>query len=89
MATMKMHTVRCKMALLNSRGPVNKSQHTSRNVKAAFESDKAAEAHKHSKNDGHMEENELLPIHHPGSFPLHGLFHDTYDLFWPYTDTHS
>eukprot|EP00892_Ulva_mutabilis_P006542 jgi/Ulvmu1/425/UM001_0432.1 len=48
-----------------------------RNVKAAFESDKASNARpsdKHTNPSGacehDSEENGLLPVHHPGSFPL-------------------
>lgn len=51
-----------------------------RNVKAAFESDKAPEARKPKEastpgSEHPCEENELLPVHHPGSFPLHGKYH--------------
>lgn len=68
-----------KVAGLHSRGLVNKTLNCRRNVKAAFESDNSSKARRDSKHDRdtdipgqHADENELLPVHHPGSFPLHG-----------------
>ena len=59
---------------------VGKGKRRGRCVKAAFESDKARDQGKNDSAQGQkhlpslsLEECELLPVHHPGNFPLHGM----------------